>query len=219
MSRYLSPAKICLVILIDLYRANEAPPSNGINLLSFISSHILRRHADTPSSDSKPHSIRSLKDFESLLVPITSNFPGRSLYDVFLRHLWQLQSIEQLEDVFQVVRQDYLLVPVTVLLTSIGYIVRASTTDYAAACEFFQSDRTVSTPLQPGIRKTTVQRCPTAMGRFAPLQTTVSDCLGCEESRGCSKHGRSRNTFRCCLHWGGHISFSCPYRPVDKTYQ
>ena len=102
MLRYLSPAKISLVILIELYRTSEAKSSDSIVLLSFISTHILRRANDALTSDgsSQPESIGGLTDFHQLLAPLTSRFPGRSLYDVFLRSLWSQQSLENLEQLF-----------------------------------------------------------------------------------------------------------------------
>lgn len=106
MLRYLSPAKICLVILIELYRTNEVKSTDSITLLSFISTHTLRRSSDILISDgpAQPDSIRTLAEFQSLLSPLTSSFPGRSLYDVFLRKLWNLQSLESLEQLFNTVR-------------------------------------------------------------------------------------------------------------------
>ena len=112
MSRFLSPSKICLVILIELYRANEAQPSDSVTILSFISHHILTRSSDLQLDESKsrPSSIASVKDLEKLLSPLTSAFPGRSLFDLFLRHLWSLTSLEHLEELFQRVSQHYELV-------------------------------------------------------------------------------------------------------------
>jgi len=106
MLRYLSPAKICLVILIELYRTNEVKSTDSITLLSFVSTHTLRRSTDVFLSDgpAQPNSIRTLADFQSLLSPLTSSFPGRSLYDVFLRKLWGVQSLEGLEHLFNSVR-------------------------------------------------------------------------------------------------------------------
>ncbi|KAF2150472.1 hypothetical protein K461DRAFT_280471 [Myriangium duriaei CBS 260.36] len=100
MSRYLSPVKICIVILIDVYFHREAQPIDTIHLLAFISQHVLNR-ADTPSDGRQNNQITDLKPFESLLSPLTSNFPGRSLHDVFLKYLWALSSFEKLDDLFE----------------------------------------------------------------------------------------------------------------------
>ncbi|PSK34827.1 hypothetical protein B9Z65_1410 [Elsinoe australis] len=103
MSRFLSPAKICLILLIDVYFNHEARPSDTIHLLSFISKHILRRNEKSKTSEdqSQAPQITSLNQFQTLLTPLTSNLPGRSLYDVYLRYLWGLASFEQLDHLFE----------------------------------------------------------------------------------------------------------------------
>ena len=117
MSRFLSAPKTCLVLLIELYRSNEAQASDSITILSFLSHHILSRTSDpsSDSPDSRLPTISAIKDFETLLSPLESNFPGRSLYDVFLRHLWALTGLEQLKDLFELVSRD--LVPAKPILT------------------------------------------------------------------------------------------------------
>lgn len=99
MSRFLTPSKICLVVLIEIYRTYEVPASNSIALLSFISSHTIRRHDDANSgapSTIAAQSSASLKDFKAILLPLQSKVPGRSLYDVFTHHLWSFTSFDQL---------------------------------------------------------------------------------------------------------------------------
>lgn len=102
MSRYLSPAKICIVVLIDVYHHHEAQPADIIHLLSFISQYILRKsHSASDEKEAANLQSLTLNSFESLLTPLTSNFPGRSLYDVFLRYLWALSSLEKLDELFE----------------------------------------------------------------------------------------------------------------------
>ena len=108
MSRYLTPSKICLVVLVDIYRTAEVPAGNTIAVLSFISSHIIRRSEDNPVAavnDGTPLTAPSLADFEHVLSPLPCKRPGRSLYDLFLQRLWAFKSFEQLPDFVEAVCQ------------------------------------------------------------------------------------------------------------------
>ncbi|KAG8624236.1 hypothetical protein KVT40_007303 [Elsinoe batatas] len=103
MSRFLSPAKICLILLIDVYHDHEVQPADTIKLLSFISQHILRRNEAikaTGEGSQSPLAL-SLASFQTLLSSLGSTFPGRSLYDVFLKSLWRLVSFDQLDSIFE----------------------------------------------------------------------------------------------------------------------
>lgn len=99
MGRFLSPAKIAIVILIDLYYHRKAQPSDTIQVLSFISQHILRPADDTVVQVNGYQPL-SLKDFEILLSPLKSDFPGRPLWHVYLKYLWSHTSLECLDDLF-----------------------------------------------------------------------------------------------------------------------
>ncbi|KAF4548527.1 Anaphase-promoting complex subunit 5-like protein [Elsinoe fawcettii] len=103
MSRFLSPAKICLILLIDVYHDREVQPSDTIHILSYISRHILKRNeaSKRPDDDKELTTSPSLASYQALLAPLKSNFPGRSLYDVFLKRLWRLASFDELDGVFQ----------------------------------------------------------------------------------------------------------------------
>ena len=98
MSRFLSPSKISLVLLIDLYANRQAQPADTIHLLSLISLHILP--PSRPSPQLQTTTSLDLSSIESVLSPLTSHFPGRSLYDVFLQYLWRLTGFEQLHELF-----------------------------------------------------------------------------------------------------------------------
>ncbi|KAL1301515.1 hypothetical protein AAFC00_005758 [Neodothiora populina] len=100
MSRFLTPSKVCVLVLIQIY-CNETPPQKStVPVLSFISSHIIQRSVD-PGSEQNGPSPASLKDFEILLAAQESNHPGRSLHDVFLTKLWELHDLVTFTDFFQ----------------------------------------------------------------------------------------------------------------------
>lgn len=92
MSRYLTPSKICLLLLVQLYRDGSVPLSSTIHVLSFISAHTTRR----PSEHGSHTTLRtapSLEDVKKILAHHQSRVPGRSLHDLFLELLWGLHDL------------------------------------------------------------------------------------------------------------------------------
>lgn len=109
MARYLTPAKIGLLALIELY-ADEAVPSNAIlPVLSFITSHLIDtvpQHAVPPPPWQKTtHTttlLLSIHTFEDVLSahPVLLGMPGRRLWDSFLQKLWSIDSLDALHSFF-----------------------------------------------------------------------------------------------------------------------
>ncbi|KAI1343353.1 anaphase-promoting complex subunit 5-domain-containing protein [Xylariaceae sp. FL0016] len=119
MSRYLSPAKIGLLALIELYTKKTVPTSAIVEVLSFITSHLI--DSDVFSSSANPDRrwkraenavslVISIADFETVLAPHTaaSGLPGRNLWYVFLDRLWKIDSLDALHKFFDR-RQDLLV--------------------------------------------------------------------------------------------------------------
>ncbi|KJZ79321.1 hypothetical protein HIM_01472 [Hirsutella minnesotensis 3608] len=112
MARYLSPAKVGLLALIELYTEDAVPSDAVLPVLSFITSHVLDHgHRDTVSTPearwSKAEQTVSLvitvKDFEKLLgsYPFLMGMPGRRLWDKFLARLWDINSLDALNEFFE----------------------------------------------------------------------------------------------------------------------
>lgn len=114
MGRFLTPAKIGLLALIEIYVDELVPTSAIIPVLSFITSSLLDREPKPSTySRSPPQSrwskaesavslITSINDFENLLAayPVAVGLPGRKLWDIFLERLWEVNSLHQLHDFF-----------------------------------------------------------------------------------------------------------------------
>ncbi|KAI1417441.1 anaphase-promoting complex subunit 5-domain-containing protein [Hypoxylon sp. FL1857] len=111
MSRFLNPAKIGLLALIELYTNKTVPTASIVDVLSFITSHLIDG-APIPSSDPETRWKRaestvslviSIADFEKVLAPHTaaSGIPGRSLWYVFLDRLWKIDSLDALHEFFE----------------------------------------------------------------------------------------------------------------------
>lgn len=111
MARYLTPAKIGLLALMELYAEGTMPSDAVFPVLTFITSHILDHgYASLAPSQAtrwvkaerKISLVVSVKDFEKLLdsYPFLMGIPGRKLWDQFLGKLWEINSLDALNDFF-----------------------------------------------------------------------------------------------------------------------
>jgi anaphase-promoting complex subunit 5 len=102
-ARYLTAQKISLLVLLRLYYSSTLPSSATIPILSFILSTTL------PSTSSSVRSLRSsatsnpsfsIDSFEDVLQGHASNMPGRTLLDLFLKSMWEMNSFDALHALF-----------------------------------------------------------------------------------------------------------------------
>jgi anaphase-promoting complex subunit 5 len=106
MTRFLTPSKIGLLALVELYTDAIVPTSSTIPILSFILNQLLPNTLKSQSGD--PTSLQSLpflldlKAFETVLAahPAASGVPGRSLWDHFLKKIWDIDSLDALHVFF-----------------------------------------------------------------------------------------------------------------------
>ncbi|KAH7381676.1 anaphase-promoting complex subunit 5-domain-containing protein [Pyrenochaeta sp. MPI-SDFR-AT-0127] len=104
--RYLTAQKISLLVLTRLYCSSTLPSSATIPILSFIlgnnvstvsSSARVRRSSSTFTQQDTSFSIDA---FEDVLQGHASSMPGRTLLDLFLKHMWEMNSFDALHDLF-----------------------------------------------------------------------------------------------------------------------
>jgi len=111
MARYLTPAKLGLLALIELYADGAVPSAATLPVLSFIGSHIIDNVPPTlpPGPDDRwlkaDRAVRlvlSVNDFDAVLSPHSAaiDMPGRRLWDVFLGKLWGIDSVDALHTFF-----------------------------------------------------------------------------------------------------------------------
>ncbi|KAF2819990.1 hypothetical protein CC86DRAFT_460011 [Ophiobolus disseminans] len=107
-SRYLTAQKISLLVLVRLYCSSALPSSSTIPILSFVISHTLSspsssaRSQRSSSSTSLSHDTTfSIDAFEDVLQGHASSMPGRTLLDVFLKHMWEMNSFDALHVLFE----------------------------------------------------------------------------------------------------------------------
>ncbi|KAI5921141.1 anaphase-promoting complex subunit 5-domain-containing protein [Camillea tinctor] len=112
MSRFLNPAKIGLLALIELYTNKTVPTSSIVEVLSFITSHLIDNDAlrscngagaRWERAKSTVSLVVSIADFEKILAPhtVASGMPGRNLWYVFLDRLWKIDSLDALHEFFE----------------------------------------------------------------------------------------------------------------------
>lgn len=101
--RFLNPAKICLLALIELYCEDAVGDAGTLPVLQFITSHVLPDNSlepDRPSdkADNIIDIVGSIKVFERALRPFDAGIgvPGRSVWDVFVERLWTIDSLHVL---------------------------------------------------------------------------------------------------------------------------
>ena len=103
MSRYLTPSKIGLLALISLYAENVVPTVACIPVLSFIVAHLLPSTSlsHPRSRSSLEHSfIISIEDFQKATITYGSGIPGRTIWDLVLKKLWEIHSLHALHVFF-----------------------------------------------------------------------------------------------------------------------
>lgn len=103
MPRYLTPTKVCLLTLIELYTNGEVLPADRLKVLSFVSSQIvLPSEYDEEGVESRVKlATCGISVFADTLSKWSSVVVGRSLYDVLLQRLWQLDGLDALHIFFE----------------------------------------------------------------------------------------------------------------------
>src|SRR5882757_1473123 len=99
MSRYLTPAKITLLVVALLYAEDVVPTSEATAVLAFLLAQILHSSkppALTEASEEFEHAL-PVSVFDSTLSTHPSARPGRSLYDLLLKRLWAIDCSHALD--------------------------------------------------------------------------------------------------------------------------
>lgn len=116
MARFLTPARISTLILIELYSKADFwtySPATSTTFLEIIAEQCLSTRVDGIGLDAQRVSLQDehVLNFADRLSRLDSYFPGRSWQSVFLRALWEVTSLDEMHNVFE--RCSLLLVPVS----------------------------------------------------------------------------------------------------------
>ncbi|KAI9674955.1 MAG: anaphase promoting complex subunit 5 [Caeruleum heppii] len=106
MARYLTPSKIGLLALISLYTDSIVPNASTIPILSFIINHILHIDpSDRPHNGESPNVyidlLISIEDIQKATITHPSAIPGRTVWDRLLQRLWEINSLDALDQFFE----------------------------------------------------------------------------------------------------------------------
>ncbi|MCJ1245829.1 anaphase promoting complex subunit 5 [Trapelia coarctata] len=103
MSRYLTPAKIGLLSVVSLYADSVVPTAATIPVLSFIMSYLLPPKGLTSRaefSDAGDTTAIPIEDFQRATIKHASGIPGRTLWDLLLKKLWEINSFDAMHVFF-----------------------------------------------------------------------------------------------------------------------
>ncbi|KAF8476143.1 anaphase-promoting complex subunit 5-domain-containing protein [Kalaharituber pfeilii] len=93
MSRYLTPGKIALLCLVELYAESKFPHQSILPVLSFVLKHIVSPKDTTGF-------ILTLDQIKQATVNEPSAVVGRTIFDLLLKKLWEIDSFDALHSFF-----------------------------------------------------------------------------------------------------------------------
>jgi anaphase-promoting complex subunit 5 len=103
MPRFLTPVKICVLVLIDLYASEQIPTDRRLDVLSFTAEHIIPHSGH--EEDAVKHRLSILTSdiasFSEILSKWQSGIPGRTIYDILLQRIWDVNDLDSLHSLFE----------------------------------------------------------------------------------------------------------------------
>ncbi|KAI9885676.1 MAG: hypothetical protein M1823_002545 [Watsoniomyces obsoletus] len=100
MSRFLTPAKIGLLAMSILYVDGSVPMRHGLPMLQFIMSHLVPNYHPDPTIAPGSTLILPIEEFERIGKPVPSTVKDRTVWDVMLKKLWGIDSLDALHAFF-----------------------------------------------------------------------------------------------------------------------
>lgn len=98
MSRYLTPGKIALLLLVELYAESRFPNSTVLPVLKFVIKHLGR-----PKDNST--FILGLEEIKAVTMNEPSTVVGRTIFDLLLMEMWHIDSFDTLHSFFAKTQQ------------------------------------------------------------------------------------------------------------------
>ncbi|KAF2160284.1 hypothetical protein M409DRAFT_70619 [Zasmidium cellare ATCC 36951] len=108
MPRYLTPARICCLVLIRQYQSGHTSSESSLRVLDFLATHVTA----SPENDFEAVSERnklSSSDITYLaerLSPWSSKVTGRNMYDMLLKRIWSLHGLDSLHNLINRLNSD-----------------------------------------------------------------------------------------------------------------
>lgn len=109
MPRYLTPARICLLLLIRLYQSGHC--SSDLNVLDFIARHaiVTSEHDAEAIHERKALYSPNIANLAKKLQQWTTRHPGQTVYDLLVLNLWEIHGLDYLSAF--ITQMKYLTVP------------------------------------------------------------------------------------------------------------
>lgn len=104
MSRYLTPGKIALLLLIEVYAESKFPNKAVIPVISFVIKHLVRPK-DTSTF------VLSLDTIKAVTVEEPSTVVGRTVFDLLVMEMWYINSLDALHTFFIDIQTYMLNIP------------------------------------------------------------------------------------------------------------
>ncbi|KAI9660830.1 MAG: anaphase promoting complex subunit 5 [Trizodia sp. TS-e1964] len=98
MTRHITPPKIGLLALIFLYTDSQLAPRSITPILSYIAEQLLPNttHKDAFSRSNPYYFIINIQDFQKATISHASIWPRRTVWELFLKKLWDIDSLDAL---------------------------------------------------------------------------------------------------------------------------
>ena len=103
MARYLTPSKIALLALTAVYTDSAVPAAAAIPILSFLVSCLLPVPPQSVEllNSSLRNSVVDIELLQHTTISHASGIPGRTIWDLVLKKLWALDSLDALHAFFE----------------------------------------------------------------------------------------------------------------------
>ncbi|KAF3912649.1 hypothetical protein ABW21_db0201453 [Orbilia brochopaga] len=96
--RYLTPGKLALLTLIAIYTENRIPSPSVIPVLTFVLKHLIANRGQLAPQNTPPPTVITIESLQALTVQEPSAVTGRTIYDLLLKKLWEINSYDALHD-------------------------------------------------------------------------------------------------------------------------
>lgn len=103
MPRYLTPSTIGLLTLVSVYTDAVVPSSSMIPVLSFLVSHLRPLNS---KDENLENYILTIESFQKATITLASSIPGRTIWDLLLKKLWEIDSFDALHSFFDALSED-----------------------------------------------------------------------------------------------------------------
>ena len=102
MSRYLSPARLYLLALIELYITGESSTDDGLQILDYITGqlNVFSEISSSGVHNSRRHFSHAIASFGSQFQRWRSRIPGRNMYDALLERVWEFDGFDSFHSLF-----------------------------------------------------------------------------------------------------------------------